>query len=127
MPDQPSPRRRFQFRLRTLMIVVAALAVYCGPFVWLLDDRQRLIQERDDAVERGVQVEQSAVRWGRADINVRRLHEAEHAEIVDALRHIKELSANLPAEFQIVQHELADLYEKTKLAQDQMYLLEKVK
>jgi hypothetical protein len=30
MPDQPSPRRRFQFRLRTLMIVVTLLAVACG-------------------------------------------------------------------------------------------------
>ncbi len=30
MPDQPSPRRRFQFRLRTLMIVVTLLAVACA-------------------------------------------------------------------------------------------------
>ena len=30
MPDQPSPRRRFQFRLRTLMIGVTLLAVVCG-------------------------------------------------------------------------------------------------
>ena len=30
MADQPSPRRRFQFRLRTLMIVVTLLAVVCG-------------------------------------------------------------------------------------------------
>jgi hypothetical protein len=28
--NQPSPRRRFQFRLRTLMIVVTLLAVACG-------------------------------------------------------------------------------------------------
>jgi hypothetical protein len=30
MPDQPSPRRRFQFRLRTLMIGVTLLGVACG-------------------------------------------------------------------------------------------------
>jgi hypothetical protein len=30
MPDQPSPRRRFQFRLRTLMIGVTLLSVVCG-------------------------------------------------------------------------------------------------
>jgi hypothetical protein len=30
MPDQPSPRRRFQFRLRTLLIVVTLLAAGCA-------------------------------------------------------------------------------------------------
>jgi hypothetical protein len=30
MADQPSPRRRFQFRLRTLMIVVTLLTVSCA-------------------------------------------------------------------------------------------------
>jgi hypothetical protein len=30
MPDQPSPRRRFQFRLRTLMIVVTLFCVVGG-------------------------------------------------------------------------------------------------
>src|SRR4051812_30730798 len=30
MPDQPHPRRRFQFRLRTLMIGVTLLAVVCA-------------------------------------------------------------------------------------------------
>jgi hypothetical protein len=29
-PDQPPPRRRFQFRLRTLMIGITLLAVVCG-------------------------------------------------------------------------------------------------
>jgi hypothetical protein len=52
----PSPRRRFQFSLRTLMIGVTLLAVYCGPFVWLFQDRQRLIHERDEAK---VQAEQN--------------------------------------------------------------------
>jgi hypothetical protein len=30
MPEQPSPRRRFQFRLRTLLLVVAIAAVICA-------------------------------------------------------------------------------------------------
>jgi hypothetical protein len=30
MPDQPSPRRRFQFRLRTLLLAVAIVAVQCS-------------------------------------------------------------------------------------------------
>ncbi len=34
MPDQPSPRRRFQFRLRTLLIVVTLLAVPCAYVGW---------------------------------------------------------------------------------------------
>ena len=42
-------RRHFQFRLRTLMIMVALLSVYCGPFAWLLQDRQRLIRELDES------------------------------------------------------------------------------
>jgi hypothetical protein len=48
MADQPSPRRRFQFRLRTLMIVVTVLAVVC----WVVVDRARLIRERDEALSR---------------------------------------------------------------------------
>ena len=42
----PSPRRRFQFRLQTLMISVALFAVAC----WVIMDRQRLITERDHAL-----------------------------------------------------------------------------
>ena len=34
MAAQPSPRRRFQFRLRTLMIVVTLLAVPCAYIGW---------------------------------------------------------------------------------------------
>ena len=37
----------FQFRLRTLLIGVTALAVVC----WGIVDRQRLIHERDEAAE----------------------------------------------------------------------------
>jgi hypothetical protein len=40
-------RRRFQFRLRTLLIGVTLLAVVC----WVIVDRQRLIEERDRATE----------------------------------------------------------------------------
>jgi hypothetical protein len=47
MADQPSPRR-FQFRLRTLLIGVTLTAVAC----WVVVDRQRLIRERLDALER---------------------------------------------------------------------------
>jgi hypothetical protein len=46
MPDQPSPRRRFQFRLRTLLIGVTLAAVACCVVV----DRQQLMRERDEAV-----------------------------------------------------------------------------
>ncbi len=52
MADQPPPRRRFQFRLPTLMIGVTLLAIYCGTVAWFLHDGQRLIRERDDAEER---------------------------------------------------------------------------
>jgi hypothetical protein len=44
---------RFQFRLRTLMIAVAVVAAVC----WVVVDRQRLIRERDEAIERAVKAE----------------------------------------------------------------------
>jgi hypothetical protein len=34
MSDQPSPRRRFHFRLRSLFIGVALLAIPCGIVGW---------------------------------------------------------------------------------------------
>jgi hypothetical protein len=34
MASQPSPRRRFQFSLRTLLIVVTMLAVPCAYVGW---------------------------------------------------------------------------------------------
>jgi len=43
------PRRRSQFRLRTLLIGVTLLAIYCGTITWFVRDRQRLIRERDEA------------------------------------------------------------------------------
>jgi hypothetical protein len=48
MADHPSPHRRFQFRLRTLLILVAVVAIVCPIAI----DRYRLIQERDEARER---------------------------------------------------------------------------
>jgi hypothetical protein len=47
MADQPAPRCRFQFRLRTLLLVVTLAAVAC----WVVVDRQRLIRERDEALD----------------------------------------------------------------------------
>ncbi len=45
--QSPIKRRahRFQFRLRTLMIVIALTAAAC----WIIADRQRLMAERDQA------------------------------------------------------------------------------
>jgi hypothetical protein len=53
-----APCRRIQFRLRTLMIVVAVVAAVC----WVVVDRQRLIRERDEAIERAVKAEAAAMR-----------------------------------------------------------------
>jgi hypothetical protein len=47
MADQPSPRRRFQFRLSTLFVIVTVLASVC----WVCTDRERVHRERDKAVE----------------------------------------------------------------------------
>jgi hypothetical protein len=52
MDDQPSSHRRFQFSLRTLLIVVALLAAICPGVVWVARDRDRLIQERNEALDR---------------------------------------------------------------------------
>jgi hypothetical protein len=45
MADQPSPRRRFQFRLRTLMIGVMLLAIPLGYVGW----QARIVRERHEA------------------------------------------------------------------------------
>jgi hypothetical protein len=66
MSDQPSLRRRFQFRLRTLMIAVTLLAVACGVVI----DRIRLIRERDEAREaqdRAELIEATAGKWPALD------------------------------------------------------------
>jgi hypothetical protein len=47
MSDQPSPRRRFQFRLRTLMIVVTLMAAACG----YVAHEARIAKERREAAE----------------------------------------------------------------------------
>jgi hypothetical protein len=47
VPDQPSPRRRFQFRLRTLLIGVTLLAVACayiGPHLKKVQERKALLR-----------------------------------------------------------------------------------
>ena len=45
MADQPSPRRRFQFRLRTLMIVVTPFCVGIGGYTgW----QKRIVKERQE-------------------------------------------------------------------------------
>jgi len=53
MADQPSPRRRFQFRLRTLMIGVTMLALPLGYAAWHI----RIVRERKEllslVVDRG--------------------------------------------------------------------------
>jgi hypothetical protein len=49
MADQPSPRRRFQFRLRTLLIVVAIIAALCPlgvQYVHKLQKQRRQAQDR---------------------------------------------------------------------------------
>jgi hypothetical protein len=52
MDDTPAtPRRRFQFRLRTLMIGVTLLGILCGTATWVVGDRERLIRERDEALQ----------------------------------------------------------------------------
>jgi hypothetical protein len=42
--------KRFQFRLRTLLILVTLLAAQCAFVAWVARDRQRLIREHDDAL-----------------------------------------------------------------------------
>src|SRR5262249_30470714 len=43
-------RRRFQFTLRSLMILTAALAILITPVAWVVRARQRMIQAREDAL-----------------------------------------------------------------------------
>jgi hypothetical protein len=54
MADQPSPRRRYQFRLRTLMIVVTVIGVLLGLSTALVNGIDALILrvERDAARQR---------------------------------------------------------------------------
>jgi hypothetical protein len=50
MPDPSTPSRRFQFRLRTLLIGVTLLAALSASVLWVVKDRNSLIQERDRAI-----------------------------------------------------------------------------
>jgi hypothetical protein len=47
MSDQPSPRRRFQFRLRSLMIVVTLLAIPLGYVGW----QAKIVRKRNAMLE----------------------------------------------------------------------------
>jgi hypothetical protein len=47
MADQPSPRRRFQFRLRTLLVVVTVFCLLCGGYV----REEAIVQRRVAAFE----------------------------------------------------------------------------
>jgi inner membrane protein involved in colicin E2 resistance len=60
MDEVPTaPRSRFQFRLRTLMIVVTLLAVPSAAVTWVIQDRQRLVRERDEAMGREADAKQT--------------------------------------------------------------------
>jgi hypothetical protein len=58
MTDHSAPRRRFQFRLRTLLIVVTVVAVLCSVVAWYAKERERLIERREQLI-RDLQKEQS--------------------------------------------------------------------
>src|SRR5689334_62972 len=66
MADQPSPRRRFQFRLRTLMIAVTVFCVVCG---WLLSQAaivwQRKAMLRDAPASWVDDDERAGISWLR--------------------------------------------------------------
>jgi hypothetical protein len=47
MPDQPSPCRRFQFRLRTLMIMLTVTALAQPLLIWAWDATRPRIQCSD--------------------------------------------------------------------------------
>ncbi len=47
-PKKSKRRWSFRFRLRTLLIVVALVAIECAAATWVIRDRQRLIRERDE-------------------------------------------------------------------------------
>jgi hypothetical protein len=55
MADQPPPRRRFQFSLRTLMLVVVIAAVICAVCLPALKEWQAIRErERQDWRDTGV-------------------------------------------------------------------------
>ena len=65
MPDQPSPRRRFQFRLRTLMIGVTLLAVACGYVGWQAKIVRQRESERNWIQKHGGVMESNITRPGQ--------------------------------------------------------------
>jgi cell division protein FtsB len=58
--DPPKRKRRwFQFSLRTLLILVTLLAVLSAAVTWVIQDRQRLVRERDEAMGREADAKQT--------------------------------------------------------------------
>ena len=58
--DPPKRKRRwFQFSLRTLLIGVTLLAVLSAAVTWVIQDRQRLVRERDEAMGREADAKQT--------------------------------------------------------------------
>jgi hypothetical protein len=51
MAGQSTPRR-FQFSLRTLLVVVTLLAILSGWGTWTIKDQQRLNREREQTIQR---------------------------------------------------------------------------
>jgi hypothetical protein len=66
--DSPAPRRRFQFRLWTLMIAVTLLAAACG----YAHRQAEMIRERHDAVE----THESRTSWEISGARSRYRHQA---------------------------------------------------
>ena len=61
-PEANLPKRKrrwFQFSLRTLLIVVTVLALLSAAVTWVVQDRQRLIHERDEAMGREADAKQT--------------------------------------------------------------------
>jgi hypothetical protein len=61
-PDVEPPKRKrrwFQFSLRTLMIGVTLLAFLSAAATWVVQDRQRLMRERDEAMGREADAKQT--------------------------------------------------------------------
>jgi hypothetical protein len=48
MTDQPAPRRRFQFRLRTLLIAITLFCIACGYVEW----QAKIVMDRKAAVSK---------------------------------------------------------------------------
>jgi hypothetical protein len=86
--------RRFQFRLRTLMIVVTLLAAQCAFVAWVVRDRQRLIRERDDALRAA---DNAATEQESKASAAERAAQAEWWHAVEELKYQKQILSERPA------------------------------